>query len=56
MNPVFKTVIKIPYYFEKKQKITFKVYDADITQGDAVWGDPLGKIKTTVGNLFGARD
>jgi len=29
LNPTFTTHIKIPYYFEKNQKITFKVYDSD---------------------------
>ena len=49
-NPDWETAIQVPYFFEKVQKLRFKIEDDDDNDDDII-----GEIYTTMGNLMGAR-
>ena len=51
LNPIFKTQIEVPYFFEKQQTFVFEVVDDD----GAGSTDKIGSITTTMGDIMGAR-
>jgi hypothetical protein len=52
LNPDFSTAIEVDYYFEKTQKILFRVWDIDNKQGD---GDFVGDYESTVASCVTAK-
>ena len=50
MNPDFRTLVTMNYYFEKMQKIKFHMID-----GDGESYETIGEVETSVGALMGAK-
>lgn len=50
LNPNFTKAVPMTFYFEKIQKLKFKIMDSDDQTAD----DLIGEYETTVGALMGA--
>jgi hypothetical protein len=51
LNPDFVKTIKLPYHFERQQRIKFEVWDMDSpTEYELV-----GRIETTLGVIMGSK-
>lgn len=51
LNPDFSTAISMSYYFEKMQKLKFRMIDHDDQTAD----DLIGEVETNVGAIMGAK-
>ena len=51
LNPDFQTSIQMTYYFEKMQKIKFRMMDSDDQTAD----DEIGIVETSIAAIMGAR-
>ena len=51
LNPDFVKTIKLPFYFEKTQKIKFEVWDKD----SEIDFEFVGSVETTVGIIMGSK-
>jgi len=54
LNPEFATTLTVDFFFEKHQKMAFKVLDGDGKEEDASDDDIIGTVETTLGEIVGS--